>query len=210
MLTTSAFELGYTYQNIMTYYECDAINFYSAMVEAANAQHNALYKTARSLADNVYTKSASDELYNQANASKAQAGLVTSKLLIDYQLKVENIKKHWNESKVCIATINGQKLYYLVPYHAALNIINGNISINYVGNNYAITQITRDQAIVKQDENLWIQISHNTNNNQNSYNVINTSSGNYSQLDSDGDLVMGDVIIGDKITNNVVNTLFGW
>jgi hypothetical protein len=182
MTTTNATELGYSYQDVMNFYEAIAINFYSVMVEAANAQNQALYATARGLANNVWTKPASENLFAQARSSEASAKVQIEQRQMEYQATINSIKSNWNKSKIVFATLNSTTHYYQIPYHAGLNIINGDISINYMGKNYGITDVTYDEAIAIQDGTDWEIVNSNFSGGYNVTNDVHVHRGNVDKI----------------------------
>jgi hypothetical protein len=207
MTTTNATELGYKYQDVMNFYEAIAINFYSVMVEAANAQNQALYATARGLANNVWTKPASENLFAQARLAEANAKVVIEQRQLEYQATINSIKSNWNKSKIVFATINNTSHYYQIPYHAGLNLINGDISINYMGKNYGITDVTYDEAIAAQNPTDWEIVNSNFSGGYNVINDVHVHRGNVYHADKDGDVVMGKTFIGDKIVTGNGNVV---
>jgi hypothetical protein len=207
MTSINATELGYTYENVMAFYEAEAMRFYITMVGAANAGYNALYSTARSLAGNKYTKPASENLFTQARAAEAQANVKVSQLQIEYQKKVDIIKSSWNKSKILFANINGTTYYYQVPFHAGLYINNGKVLINFMGKNYPIHETTYDQAVAIQDSNEWETINCNTSQGVTISNSVFVNNGNIYGADADGDVVIGQTITGNKIVTGNGNVV---
>jgi hypothetical protein len=207
MTSKYATQLGYNYDNVMEYYEAIALNYYTSMVKAASAQHSSLYSTARSLAGNKYTKSTSDQLFAQAIAAEAQANINIAQLKLEYQAKVDSIELNWNQSKIVFANINGTSHYYQVPFHAGLNINNGTVLINFMGKNFPIHETTYDEAVTIQESNQWETMNCNTSQGVTISNSVFVNNGNIYGADDDGDVVMGQTIIGNKIVTGNGNVV---
>jgi hypothetical protein len=212
MATTNAYELGYNQTDVIKYYEAQALSFYNSMCSAANACHTSLYSTARGLLGNKYTNSAGESLMAQARSAEANANKQIAKHKLDYQQKVQDAIEQWNNSRIILSNSQGQVKYYQVPYLAGINYINGVQSLNFMGNNYQLTEVDYKTALTIQPEESW----QNFSNFSNSSTTINVS-GNFNQVighstvaDSDGDVVMGNTINGDKVVGSVFSNIFNW
>jgi hypothetical protein len=212
MATTNAYELGYNQTDVMNFYEAHALTFYNSMCSAANACHTSLYSTARGLLGNKWTNSAGENLMSQARAAEENAIKQIAKHKLDYQQKVNEAIEHWNDSRVIISNSQGEVKYFQVPYLAGINFINGVQSLNFMGNNYLLTEVDYKTALTIQAEENWQNYS-NFSNGSVSINV----SGNFNQVishstiaDGDGDIVMGNTINGDKVVGSVFSNIFNW
>jgi hypothetical protein len=210
MTTTNAYELGYNQTDVMKFYEAQALSFYNSMCSAANACHTSLYSTARGLLGNKYTKPTGENLMAQARTAEVKANEQIAKHKLDYQQKVQDIIQYWNNSRIIMSNSKGDVKYFQVPYLAGINYINGVQSLNFMGNNYQLTEIDYKTALTIQPEESWQNYSNFSNGSVN----INVS-GNFNQVighstvsDADGDVVMGNTYIGDKVIGNVFNQIF--